>query len=177
MFSQIEAIVSTKNVRRVHFTICSAMSKTMSKTVSKTDKKISSLLCVQESKWIIGKFFKERIWTLQQRTLTITTDDRFKFIFVSIKQGCAWPGVRFGIQVETTDGKWLRAMTPTKAQWAMWLQAFQDLSAPQDVSTSPVKVRFCDQVKVHRIPTFEEDDDNESLTATSSDEDDIYVFA
>ncbi|CAK4085741.1 unnamed protein product [Aphanomyces euteiches] len=144
-----------------HSPICLAMP---------TSKKVSSFLSVQETRFVIGKTFKDRIWTLKHRTLTTSTNERFKFTNVTVKEGRAWAGVSLGIEIETVEGKVLRAVTVSKVQWAMWMQAFQDLTPVKDTPPTPVKVRFNDKVLVRTIPASDDEDDN--WTTASSDEDD-----
>ncbi|RHY98306.1 hypothetical protein DYB28_006545 [Aphanomyces astaci] len=134
-------------------------------------RKVTSFMSVQETRWVVTKTFKDRIWTLNKRTLTVSADERFKFNTYAVKQGIAWTGAPHGIQVETEEGKWLRAVANNKAQWAMWLQAFQNLNAPNDVPQTPAKVSFCEHVRVRTIPASDDEDDD-MYTTNSSDEDD-----
>ncbi|KAF0716798.1 Aste57867_2658 [Aphanomyces stellatus] len=137
-----------------------------------------------------GKFMgiptkKQRQWTLMYKSLTINSVSRGPFSFprtVRVKQGGVWEEKENGLQVETDQGEWLHAVTATKLQWAMWLQALQNLSSPKrraarrssrrsnsrhllrpmsqpPVSRPPKKaVKFEPRVRVRKIPPVAPED-------------------
>ncbi|ETV97179.1 hypothetical protein, variant [Aphanomyces invadans] len=93
-----------------------------------SSRKVTSFMRVQEPRWIVAKRYRDRVWTLTDSMLTVSTDERRKFNTYFVQQGKAWPGKLHGIQVETQDGKWMKAVANNKTQWAMWMQAFQNLN-------------------------------------------------
>ncbi|KAF0701356.1 Aste57867_8137 [Aphanomyces stellatus] len=127
---------------------------------------IQSFVAVQETRWPLQRTFANRIWSLDGRTLTMTTAKR-DFRVVAVKQGLVWSGTLCGIQIESSDGKWFRGTLRTKAEWGAWVQAFHDMARP---TTAPLankratKVHFANVVHVRTIPggdtTEDEDDDD-----------------
>ncbi|KAF0701357.1 Aste57867_8138 [Aphanomyces stellatus] len=146
-----------------------------------TSNKIKAIVSVQEAGWLkLGKTFRDRIWTLHKRTLTMSTDKRATFHTVAVTQGKPWHGKSLGIQIQTEDGTWLRATTNSKAQWAMWLQAFHELKpVPAKSTSSPKAVQFNDLVRVRTIPANAPVDDawEEYDSATDDDEASIVSAA
>ncbi|RHY03191.1 hypothetical protein DYB25_006891 [Aphanomyces astaci] len=126
--------------------------------------KTKSVVAVQESGWL-GKTFRDRIWSLEQGTLTMTTNSHpTKPVSVHVESGKVWQGMKFGFKVKTDDGMVIRAHANSKAQWAAWLQALHNLAPTEHKSAT--KVHFCDMVRVRVIPSS----DDEDCTTSSDDE-------
>ncbi|KAF0701358.1 Aste57867_8139 [Aphanomyces stellatus] len=146
--------------------------------------RVKSVVAVEEPGWLnLGKKFRDRHWNLSKHSLIMSTDKRGEHETVTITHGRVWhsKGVKFGIQVDTQDGRCIRAQAHSKSQWAAWLQAFHDLRPASATPKSPARVQFHDHVRVRSIPIQEDDDDcNDSCnsrTSESSDEDDEWVKA
>ncbi|RHY14253.1 hypothetical protein DYB32_010863 [Aphanomyces invadans] len=84
-----------------------------------------SVVAVQERGWLVGKTFRDRIWSLEQGMLTMTTNENpTKPVRVHVKSGDVWQGKKVGFKVKTDDGTVYRANS--KALSAAWLQALHN---------------------------------------------------
>ncbi|KAF0744098.1 hypothetical protein AaE_008499 [Aphanomyces astaci] len=116
----------------------------------------TSHVIVEHVHWLFGRCFTCETWTLTDAVLTVVTETH-ESMQRHVVCGQAWTAIQYGIQVQTDDGKWLHASAGSKVQWAMWLDAFQDL-APPPKPHSPVKVQFNDDVAVLEIPVLSDEE-------------------
>ncbi|KAF0701359.1 Aste57867_8140 [Aphanomyces stellatus] len=123
--------------------------------------KVKSVVGVHEpSRWMPGKTYRDRIWSLEKGVLTMSTDNRFHTHSIHIRQGHAWHGPEYGFQVQTDDGVWLHAKANSKGVWAQWLQALESLppTTPPQTQHPTKNVQFNDHISVRLIPAYDDDD-------------------
>ncbi|RHY38341.1 hypothetical protein DYB30_012535 [Aphanomyces astaci] len=116
----------------------------------------TSRIHVTEPHWLLGESTKQQQWTLTGNALTIASGK--KATLHCVTEGKVWHERDLGIQLCTESGHWLRGTATTRSQWAMWLQAFHDLTPPKATQPSPSRVQFSNHVRVRRIPSITEED-------------------
>ncbi|ETV97177.1 hypothetical protein H310_09973 [Aphanomyces invadans] len=113
----------------------------------------SALVSVETANLFVGSSWKHRAWSLDRGILTMATGKYGGSCKHRLKYGGPWLEKELGIQVETVDGQWFRAIATSKVHWAMWMQAFQSLHPPRLPPTfSPKKVNFHGKVRIRLIP-------------------------